>query len=248
MGLDFFEVTLRIEEAFDIKLSEQDINAAVRDNDITVGDLYALVLRKLGLPDVGRYDFQLNRALWLQMQQILSSVTQVPVEHVQLPVLLDELIPRETRREMWDSLREVSPYRISELDYPRVVRIVGIVIASAVVLIELFQLWQMPGAKWLWPVLGIFGCWMVSETYLKLLSVCSPLRKEFPARVRTVKDLCRIVLALNYSDICSNTEVEVDQRSLSVWEQLVEILGNTLGVDSEKVTFHSRLLRDLGME
>ncbi len=173
MGMDFLDITFRIEKAFQIELSKDDFEKLVHDNDITAGDLYDLVLRKLHLRDVGRYDLGLNRALWSDVQQVLCTVTHIPIERIQLQVPLEELMPRETRRETWDALRNTCPYRIGELEYPRLVRVLGLLIAAAVVLIEQFHLWRIPGAKWFWPVLGALGCWMVGETYLKVLSICA---------------------------------------------------------------------------
>lgn len=248
MGLDFVEITISIEEKLGVELSEDDVRSVTRDNDLTVGALYELLLRKLHLRDAGRHDFALNHALWLQMQQILSGVTASPLEAIRLETPLDRLLPRESRREKWTALQETCPYRIAELDYPRLVRVCGLMIAATVVVVELFQVWQIPGAQWLWPVLGILGCWMVSETYLKVLSICRPFRNELPRRMSTVKDLCRTILALNYSEICANWQTQGDNESLSVWEQLVEILSETLGVEPDQLTFSTRLVRDLRME
>ena len=55
-------------------------------------------------------------------------------------------------------------------------------------------------------------------------------------------------LATNYADICRDVEVPQDDRCLEVWEKLVEILVDTLGVEPEKVTFRSRMVQDLGMD
>jgi hypothetical protein len=248
MGMDALDIVFRIEKNFQVKVSKDDFLGLVRDNDVTAGDLYSLLLQKLHLTNSGRHDYGLNLELWAEMQRLLYCVTLVPIEQIQLQTPLEQLFPRETRRETWDALRETSPYRIAELDYPPIVRWLGFLLAAAVVVIEQFHLWQIVWAKWLWPVLGILGLWMVSETYLKILSVCSSFRDRLPARMKTVKDLCRAVLAANYTQICTKTDLPVDERSLTVWEQLVEILSQALGVEPDHVTFRSRLVRDLGME
>lgn len=246
MGLDFLEIKFRIEKSFRIEVSKEELFGLVRNQDIVVGDLYELVLKKLHLHDSGRQSVRSNEYLWSQMRPALHSATQTPLEQIELSLLLNILFPRETRRARWAALRETCPYRIRELDYPQFVRIGGYLLAAGVVAIEQFQVWQIPGARWFWPLLGAIAVWMVGETYAKVLSICAPLRTRFPSGMATVKDLCRSVLASNYADISSAAEAVSDERSAAVWEQLVEILATTLGVDPTEVTFRSRLFGDLG--
>ena len=246
MGLDFLDITFRIEKAFGINVSKEEVFDLVRNQDIVVGDLYELILKKLHLRDAVRSSVQSNEYLWSQMRSALQSATQSPLEQIELGLSLESLFPRETRRARWAALRETCPYRIRELDYPQIVRFGGYLLAAGVVAIEQFQVWQIPGARWFWPLLGVIAVWMVGETYAKVLSICAPLRTRFPSGMATVKDLCRSVLASNYADISSGAEVLSDDRSAAVWEQLVEILATTLGVDPTEVTFRSRLFGDLG--
>jgi len=246
MGLDFVEIVLDTEKTFGVELSEEDIEQLPREGDITVGDLYSLVLKKLHLRDVGRHDVRLNYHLWEGIRRVIESVTNVPLERIQLKTPLETLFPRETRRATWEALRRASPYRIPTLDYPKVVRRLGLTLAAAVVLIEQLGIWPIAGPKWLWPVLGILGIWMVSETYLKVLWICAPLRTSFPSRMTTVKDLCRTVLGANYEDVCRDLEIPMDDRCLAVWSQLTRMLAEQLGVDADTITFRSRLFRDLG--
>ena len=88
---------------------------------------------------------------------------------------------------------------------------------------------------------------MFGETYVKLLSICAPLRTRFPTGMSTVKDLCRVVFSANYEQICSSSEHPVDKRCIVVWQQLKEILVDVPGVDPDEVTFRSRLIRNLGI-
>lgn len=248
MGLDLLDVAFRIERTFDVSFSDEDFVELARDGDIVVGDLYDLLLKKMHLRDVGRYDIRLNYALWIELQDMIHRVAEVPLDRVELKTPLESLFPEETRREAWGALRDTCPYRVRELDYPRVVRVAGFWLAMAMVLIEQFQVWQLPVVRWLWPFLGIFGVWMLVETYTKVLSVLAPWRTRFPSGMRTVKDFCRTVLATNYDAICRDTEIPMNEPSVAVWQQLVAILVDAIGVDAEEVTFHSRLIRDLGAE
>lgn len=248
MGLDLLDISYRIEETFDVSLSGDDLTELAREGDIAVGDLYELVLRKMHLRDVARYDVGLNYALWRELQAVIHCVAEVPPDRIELKTPLEDLFPRETRRTKWEDLRNACPYRVPKLDYPRVVRVVGFSLATAVVLAEQFQIWQIPALRWFWPLLGLLGIWMLLETYLKVLWILAPLRSHLPAGMNTVKDLCRTVLARDYERICHDVEIPLDERCLVVWQKLTDLLVDVLGVDPDTITFRSRLFRDLGME
>jgi acyl carrier protein len=248
MGLDLLDITFRIEKTFGFSFSRDELAAIVRDHDIRVGDLYGEILKKLHLRDIGRHDFRMNLGLWLVIQNVVHSVTRTPLNGVELQTRLEILFPRKTRRTDWAAIREACPYRIRELDYPRSVRAAGFLLAVSMAVVEQFQLWQLLRARWIWPVLGALGIWMIIETYAKVLAFLAPMRTAFPSGIMTVKDLCRAVLAANYDAVCQDSEVCVDQRSLEVWRQLTTILADAIGVDADRVTFRSRLYRDLGAE
>lgn len=248
MGLDLLDVAFRIEKAFDVKLSNEEFLGLGRDGDIIVGDLYDIILKKMHLRDVGRYSVRLNEYLWLQMQTALHLATAAPLEQIHLGLQLETLFPRDTRRHHWQALRDVCPYHVRELDYPKHVRVFGFLFAAGVAVVEQRQIWQIPGAKWFWPLVGFFAIGTVGETYLKVLSACAALRNRFPRGMKTVKDLCRAAMSIDYAEICHGAQVSVDQGSAVVWEQLVEILAAALGVEAREVTFRSRLFADLGAE
>lgn len=247
MGIDLLDISFRIEKALGVRMTPEEFAKISRKRDILVGDLYGLLLNKLGLCDFTRDDIQLNYFLWSEIQSTLQSVTGLPAEAIELGTPLEELFPKPTRREMWASLREICPYRIGELDYPRGVRRMGFALAACMASIEQFHIWQIGIPKWIWPFLGVIGLWMFSETHLKILRICAPYRICFPSKLATVKDLCRSLLAANYREICEQAEIAFDQRSMAVWEQLVQILREALGVEADEVAFHRRLIRDLGM-
>jgi acyl carrier protein len=247
VGLDLLDITFRIEKEFEIDLSPDDLDSVVRDRDIIVGDLYELVLRKLHFRDFARYDIRLNYALWTELRGMIHSVTEVPLDQIELKTPLEGLFPRKSRRATWEALRQASPYRVRRLDYPRAVRTAGFLLAVVMVLFEQVRIWQLPEVRWLWPLLGLLGVWMLVESYAKVLSILAPLRNCFPCGMTTVKDLCRSVLATSYADLSRHVEIPVDDRRLVVWEGLTAILVEALGVDADEVTSRSRLVKDLAM-
>jgi hypothetical protein len=217
MGLDFAEITIGIEEAFNVKLSDDDVAGLVCDRDITVGDLYDLLLQQMQLRDVGRYDLRLNRQLWSEIRLLLQRVTGARIDDINLPTRLEELFPLATRRAAWTELQEVSPYHVRELDYPLAVRTAGMLLAACVVGLEQFHVWRQPFWNWLAPLLLFMAAWMFSETYLKILTFCACWRNRFPSGMRTVKDLCRSILAANYAEICQSAAMPGLRSTIAPW-------------------------------
>lgn len=247
MGLDLLDIKFRIEKVFQIELDDRQLVEVIRDKDIVASDLYELILCRLHLCDVGRHDIPLNFRLWEEIQSLLHDTTGVALEEIRPGTPLESLFPRNRRRQLWNDFREKSSYRLRELEYPRSVRAVGLILAVAMVVFEQVQLFKLPGAKWFWMLLGVLGVWMFVETYTKLLAIAAPWRAAFPPGLNTVKDLCRTVLAANYSEICQISLQATDAHAALVWQQLKDILAETLDVDEAEITFRTRLVADLGM-
>jgi acyl carrier protein len=252
MGLDLLDVAFRVEKTFGISLAASDFEQLARERDVVVGDLYELILRKIRAHDTVRTDVRLNFAVWEELRQKIGYAAGVAVDDVQLKTPLETLFPLETRRRAWEALRAAGPYRIATLDYPWAVRPIGLLLAAAMALVEQFRIWQIPGAIWLWPILGLFGIWMFAETYSKMMWILAAWRLRFPLGMKTVKDLVRDVLRRNSEAIvvakqgAGGDYIPVDDRCIAVWQQLRQILSDALGVNIEKVTLESRLVADLG--
>jgi len=246
MGMEVLDVIFRIERTFEIKLPRDELTLLMCDRDLRVGDLYDYVLKKLTLRDRARYDLHLNYELWRDIQRTLQFITSQPLEAITLGTSLKQLFPRTMRRVAWAAMQQTTTHRLAELEYPMFVHLAGWLLALGVVIVEQMPVWRA-WANWLWPVLGIVGVWMIFETYYKLLNILAPLRTSLPYGMKTVKDLCRMVLADNYLQICRQAEVPIDERCFDVWHKLQGILEDALGVERSQITFQSQLVRDLGM-
>lgn len=248
MGLDLFDLTYRIEKELGVEISCDDLQTLTRQNDIVVGDLYALILKRLGLENDARYSLAVNRRVWQEVQASLAQVIGRPPTDIRLETPLDILFPPSARRTLWMQFRSQSPFEFPDLDYPRWVMAAGWGLAITAVGMEQLQLWQLRPAGWFWPLLGVLGLWTVWETHRKLLSGLARFRTVFPSRLRTVKDLCRAILAANlrHAALEAGGMPPVCESSIHIWEQLQDILSLVLGVERTQITFRSRLIRDLG--
>lgn len=253
MGIDIVDIAMAIERTFDIRMETGDMEFLVYEGDVQVGDLYILILKKLHVRDAARFDFRLNRQLWQDVQQALHLATGTPFDEVQLQTPLVELLPRPTRLERWNAFRNALPYELPELEYPVFVPIAGMFVSVLMLVIEQVRIWQNPVAKCFWPLLGIVGVWMMVEAYFKTLRLMARFRTRLPSRWRTVKDLCRAMLKLNFANASNAALLEAidlntllaEKRCLEVWQELRSLLSNSLGIPPDMITFESKLIADL---
>lgn len=248
MGLDLVEIKMQIEDRFEITLEEEDWFTAEGRVIETAGDLYVTILRKLIVWRSARQDIRLNFEIWEEIRDKLSVVTERPHESIRLWDSLQNLFPTSNRRERWQRLREMSDYRLPELEYPKWVPILGLLLALGMGILDLFHIWQIPGARWLWPLICLIGIWMMVETYTKFLSICARFRTRFPDRLQSVKDLCRHVIDKNYRNMQVQYTPPTSEFCRDVWDQMVEVFQEALGVDREEIKPESRLIADLGMQ
>lgn len=247
MGLDFMELKIEIEDRFEITFEEDDW---ISSNGLlieTAGDFYQTILRKLIVWKSARQDIRLNFEVWEAVRDKVADLTDRPHESIRLWDSLENLFPMSQRRELWQQFREVSDYPLSELEYPKWVPRLGLTLTLGMGFLDQFQVWQIPRVEWLWPILCIIGIWMMVETYTKFLSVCARFRTRFPDKLQTVKDLCRNLIDKNYRDMDVQYYPPTSEFCRDVWDEMVGIFQEVLGVDREEVKPESRLIADLGM-
>jgi hypothetical protein len=248
MGMDYFEIIFKIEEEFGVEVSIDQSRAIVRDNDIHVGDLYALILAKTQVLQNVKHDLRINFALWREIQSTVHGATGFPLGEIAPSTRLDRLFPRFHRRETWRDLAAALPYDIPGLEFPRGIRFLASLVALGVVLVELDQLRRNPAAPWIRPflVLCLLGVFYFAKTYTAVLT---PFRLQFPRGMKTLKDLCRSVIAKNFERLAplDEPQISLDHRSYDLWLRLTKILAETLHVEAASITFQSRLGRDLAM-
>jgi len=247
MGLELLDVSMEIEESFGLQMEPGDFWSEDQLHIVTAGDLYECVLTKLQKRDQARNDLAINRQFWLSMQLVLHTATDIPQHEIQLCTPLQQLFPAAVRRERWNAVAAVCPWQLPALNYSPIVSFLGLSLSVAMVAFEQFQIWQIPGVNWLWPLLGLAGLWMFVETYAKLMSMFDFLKTCFPARLITVKDLCRAMFAANYRKICEQTRTSLAADNGRVWDRLALILEQVSGIDRANISFRSRLVQDLGL-
>ncbi|GAA3749498.1 acyl carrier protein [Terriglobus aquaticus] len=113
MGLDTIEIILRTEEVFGISLPDSDC-AQVR----TVGDLYRLVLDKLGLGYIPTKQIEPSTVVFSRFR---SSTRRMFHKTIEFPIEPDPAVVPWTAPEVWLTLKaviqdhlQVQPHEITE--------------------------------------------------------------------------------------------------------------------------------------
>lgn len=74
MGLDFVELIISIEDAFDISIDDEEA-----ENIVTVGDCHKFILKKIGNREVKSWS---DKQVWEAMKNIIVSELGVKPEEV----------------------------------------------------------------------------------------------------------------------------------------------------------------------
>jgi len=249
MGLDFWDVTLRIEQEFGISLTDFGTESLPSERELEVGDLYFWLFRQLQLHDAAKRDLAFNRWHWQRMQSLLASVTQTDVESIELSTPLVTLFPRSQRCKMWEQLQR--DCLLAPLKQPPSVSCCGLLAAGLLCvytpLALLFEFHKHPNDfLWLIPLGLVISIWK-SRSILRFLEY---LWADFPKECVTVKDLCRSVLASNLTRLSEQSPITLvraeTRSSLEVFNQLRAVLVDCISVDADKVTLNAKFYSDLG--
>jgi len=252
MGLDLFDLTLRIEEEFGVALEMSDLEQIVDEQDLRAGALCVLIEQRRRGDDFVRTDLATSRQVWERLRRAFAVAIPGRSDGIDLSTPLDALLPRPTRRDDWERLRAASPFPLPELLYPRWVQQLGWALALTATAAELLRLWWwLPvGAGWL--LAGLLGVLILIGCRRRLLWLLRPWQIEFPVGWRTVKDLCRQVLRAERRNLAADADVACTvgcgAAAVDLWPRLRQVLSELLGVDEREVLPESRLWGDLGMD
>ena len=123
MGLDAVELIMEVEDSFGIEFEDNDVPHAMT----TIGELYALVLRKLKL------GHEVNQCLtakaYYRLRKALIAETHCQRRTTHPKTSLDVVIPRKVRRKVWPKLSASMKMQLPTLLRPtwlsNILRLVG---------------------------------------------------------------------------------------------------------------------------
>ncbi len=260
MRVDLLDVSFRIKKDTGIELTQRDWQSLLTDGDITVGDLYSLLLYRLKYSSDLKTDLQLNESVWQRTRLALAQVADIPAKEVTLSRRLNALLPEPSRLELWKRFQETLQLSVPQLELPRSVRrlqsfeaymiLLAVPMIPAAIIASKFLRDIEPGRWWLIPIVYACSLLACSQVYSGFgrFSHRERRRRILPTGLETVKDLCRQVRDLNAFRLIGRPYTQNLYEGEKVWNSLKECLVNALGVDHDEVTLQARLIRDLGAE
>jgi acyl carrier protein len=182
---------------------------------ITVADLYALICRLRGPEEAKREPSATIQAIRDALQQTGTSGR----EFVSSARLAD-LVPLRQRRVFWRLLGQRLGRNLPALAGPPWGCAVALGLMTVCSLIGALLVWQ-------WILLGfILGAFMAAIS----LWVLQRLRPDFPASCRTVQDVI---------------DRHGPMSGSHIWQRLVKVISEQLGVRPEEITMEKRFVQDL---
>lgn len=259
MGIDLLDVSFRLENTTGVRLSQSDWQSLAMNGDVTVGDLYSLLLCRLKYDANVKTDIQLNETVWQQTRLAIAQVANVPMPDVTMQRSLEELLPESSRPEMWKRLQETLKLSVPLLELPpslRRRRVLEVnVILLAIPLVPAGVLWsillrdQHPDSLWFLPIVFVLSTLISAALYsVRHHSYWERRRRVLPRGVETVKELCRRIRDLNAFRLIGRPLSQDLDECQKIWTSLKDCLINALGVDEDEVTMEARLIKDLGAE
>lgn len=255
MGIDLLDVSFRLEKTTGVKLTADDWSGLASDKDIVVGDVYTLLICRLGLAHNIRTDIELNESVWHQVQAAVARISNKSPVEITMETTLDNLFPQETRRERWSALQGELGLGIPHLEnsatdqrWISATSLLCILIPFAIV-VTCVSVADSRGVPAFVFAGGIsLSCFLALNAVRLALSrtIWEPRRDCFPGQLVNVKELCRRVRDINAHRFIGRPLSKDLDDGLKVWIDLKAALVDALGVDDDEVTMQARLIKDLG--
>jgi acyl carrier protein len=235
MGIDLFDLLLRVERSFRIRVRRDEALRAFGSG--TVGELYTFVLEKMGGT---RWPFCLGVPVFVRVREALVGEFGVAPERVTPSSDLAGLVP--AGRRAWDRLGRAIRVPLPPLERPawagRLAS--GFFIKGLFCLLPAFAGFLIAGRL---GRAGGFGVLTGFGLGALVLAATTPLAVRVPASCATVKGLIKALLQTHYG-LLSEQEQMAHHRE--VWEVLRAVIVESLNVPPEAVTPSAHLVYDLG--
>ena len=185
MGLDGVELVLAIEEGFQIHIEDHEAERVS-----TVGDLYGLVVSKLG-----RDSKQcLTSAAFYRTRRGIVGALGVARREIRPSTNLESLLPKSGRRSMWQAIEARVGLNLPKLEYPWLT--VSLFLVAGMIVGMASAVYAHAGAAAF--AFAAFGGAILGGS---LLRAAPGLAVAIPNAEVTVGDLAKDVLALNHASL-----------------------------------------------
>lgn len=239
MGLDDLELILALERDLCISIGDADVGHVT-----TVGDLYDVLLRRLGLR---QEPVCLTSRVFYRLRHGLVSATGCERSAVRPQSQLETLLPRRGRRRIWMALREASVLPLPALQRPRYLIFLlgglGLAVAARTMLamvgpddpVNATMLLTAAALALMVGILPVSVLWLFGSSAARLL----------PRDVKAVEDLVR-GMAGGDASIRDEHAMPASIDRKTVWDRLVLHTARIAHVPVESIHSGTRFGKDLG--
>jgi len=232
VGLDLVELTIEVEQTFEIRISDEDAGGI-----ITVGDLFEHIVAK----SAGRQPACLSSFTFYRLRRALVALNGISRNALRPHSELAPLLPKRVRQRDWRRLAEVTRLRLPELKRPRWLTTALAMFSFMIATQSLWLGWSRFGFRA--AALITIGVWAAMAFAAYRLS--TPWAVEFDSSNDTLGGLTTSVIARNYAAACAN---QYQGTLAEIWATLVALVSEQLGVGPERVTMEARFVEDFGAD
>jgi acyl carrier protein len=250
MGLDGVEIILRVEDTFQIAVGDSEASEVS-----TVGDLCDLVLRHLGeeasvlengvltkgqkrRKTQGNDACLTSRAFYVVRRE-LTQILGIKRSDLRPSTKIEHLLPWNKRRAVWRTMQEDTKLKFPALGHPRWIHL--LFLSNAILACFL------PFERGLISTRLVAIIWTPILTiilYGMLLKLTPQLQISLPTKRRTVGDLARDVLALNFAKFDGSSTASPRE----VVETIRRIIADQMQIDLDEIKPESHFTKDLGID
>lgn len=241
MGLELVEIVLDVEKTFGIRLPHTE---GVEIS--TVGQLYDCIVKTLSEKQSVAC---LTSRVFYRLRNALQSARGLARRQIRPSTPLERIISLWARRTTWKKLEQALAEHVPALRRPRLLSVILAVVAIVLGWLCTFGLVFESDLKRMIARPAIaFGCvffFVPAAAFFGLVGLwlTAPLAVVLPAGIRTVGDLARVLVSMNYGDPAKK---ERQWSTEEVWGTLRNIIVDVLPIDPGEVTREARFVEDLG--
>lgn len=222
MGLEMVDIVLQTEDAFSIYIADEDMF-----NIVTVGQYYDYIVAKL---DESHCTKCVSSVVFYRLRRAVCSCLGVDRKAIRPDTDLVALLPPRSHKKIWSDLVETSDLVFPPLIPPKWGNYIAALGTGGFVVAALLQHSLLVG--------------YVAVIFLAALYfAASPLETSAFENAATIRSMVELLVQTNRGRLLEKERIWSPDE---IWDTLVGIIVNALGVDAQEVTREAKFVADLG--